>query len=246
MSDFNHPQNQPLRASRDDVAGPGPQPREKRPAPRGKLFSTGNLLTLVLAVVLLFSLGLIWRQAGQIEELTRRFDELNNLIKSTDESLSESGTALRIKIREQEETLDTHWSEIKKLWGVSYDRNRKAIAENAEAAKQAAATANQAKSAADNLKQQVSGSQGKFEKLDKEIAELSTTVKSLSTSSLGVSLQLEEIESRLAKLQELQDKLNGLSGRVADNESALKALDVYRSQVNQQLHQLRQQASGAP
>lgn len=258
MSDYRDQQNQPIRASRDDVEHkplraekPVSEPKAvsaaKAPvASSGKLFSGTNLLILMLFIIVVLSLGMTWKQSQEISELTGKFDALDNLIKSTDESLSQSGTALSLKIREQGDELDKHWTEIKKLWGVSYDRNRKAIEANQKGVEEAKSVANQAKSTANKQQELIAKSEQALAKLEGEIASISTSVRSLSTSNLATTVQLEEIDSRLSSIADLQQKLTGLSKRIADSESALKALDVYRSQVNQQLSQLRQKVDAAP
>ncbi len=137
MSDYGNQRDEPIRVSRDDVRpATGAKTKASKPAKSGGGGLSKGALWL-LALVVLASLGIIWKQAGEIDQLRSQFEELDAFIKSTDESLSESGTALSLKLREQSETLDKHWAEIKKLWGVSYDRNRKAIEENKALAEKA-------------------------------------------------------------------------------------------------------------
>ena len=255
MSDYGNQRDEPIRASRDDVRpAAGAKPKATKPAKSGGGgFFKGGLPTLALAVVVLVSLGIIWKQSGEINELRSQFDELDALIKSTDESLSESGTALSLKLREQSETLDKHWSEIKKLWGVSYDRNRKAIEENKSLAEKASATAGEAKSAAEQAKAAAAKQQQALAQateankaLQSELKALQASVKNLSNASLATTVQLEELEARLAAIDSLKKDLAGLKSRVADTEAGIKAMDVYRSQINQQLMQMRQKVQQMP
>src|SRR5690606_9962688 len=244
MSDNERYQG-PLTASRDDAGIGRGKPPPERPAGKPKRDFSGlfaGRVPLVAAVLVVLVLGaLIWRQAAQLSELRRQFDELSSLIRSTDESLSESGTMLTMKIREQQETLDTHWSEIKKLWGASYDRNRKAIEVNTKAT---AAAAKQAKEAADLARRQqqaVAELQKSLTELSAELQTTAATTRNLGGSALAVTAQLEELQSQLGDLESAVKKTQGLAPRVAETEKALKAMDTYRLQINQQLQQLRQQ-----
>ena len=229
MSEFGNERNEPLRASRDEGSSAGSKRAKPSSGKAGKKLSSGGILTLLLAFVVLGCLGLIWKQSTEIQQLREQFNEMNTLIQSTDESLNQSGTALGLKIREQQESLDEHWSEIKKLWGVSYDTNRKAIAENKALAEKAIA--------------QTSGS---IAKLNARLDTLEASSKNFSTSLLSITVQLEELAARSASVDGMSKKIADVSSRVSDTEAALKALDTYRLQINQQLNQLRQRIEHAP
>ena len=51
---------------------------------------------------------------------------------STDTSITQSEVLLAQKLETMEEQIEINDSEIRKLWGVSYDTNKKAIAKNAD------------------------------------------------------------------------------------------------------------------
>lgn len=240
MNDEQDRSRGPITANREDGSGRVPKPT--RPARSGSGFNVKQLLqggtvNLMLWVVVLILMAMLWRQAGEVSSLRQQFDELSSLIQSTDESLSQSGTALSLKIREQGDTLDKHWSEIKKLWGVSYDRNRKAIEANTKLAEEAS-------TAVTGLKKSISRLDAQLATVKDELQQTSTTAKNLGSSALATSVQLEELQAQVAELDDLSAKLKSVSTRVAGTEAALKALDTYRLQVNQQLNQLRKQVQG--
>ncbi|MFL0810620.1 MAG: hypothetical protein K6L76_09415 [Agarilytica sp.] len=124
-------------------------------------------------------------------------------------------------------------SEIRKLWGVSYDTNRKAIETN----KAAIAKASKATSG-----------------IDRKIkAATQTLAGDLRVASELVDAQqssMESIEAQNAEItrdyQALVDKLNILDSnrkelerRIQTNEQAIEAIDAFRRNVNQQLLQIR-------
>jgi chromosome segregation ATPase len=257
MSDHQDQFRAPIRANRDDdrprpVASKGASGGGEE-SEGGSRWLSGGLINIVMGVVLLATLAVVWFQSREVASLRQQFDELDGLIKSTDESLNQSGTALSLKIKEQGDTLDKHWSEIKKLWGISYDRNRKDIAQAQKTADNAGAVAKQAQATAKQQQDAVAQVQKSLEQLDKQIKDVAASLNNLSSSTLAASLQLEEIETKVSGIEAktagidgLKKELANLKSRTADSEAALKALDVYRSQVNQQLNQLRQAAQPKP
>ncbi|HEY8385285.1 MAG TPA: hypothetical protein VIK82_03600 [Porticoccaceae bacterium] len=220
--------------------------REKAPRQPRSGTSWLGVLSLVALVVVA---GFAWQQSRVLADLNARFSQLSARIESTDESLNQSGAALGLKIKEQEEKLAEHWTEIRKLWGVSYDTNRKAIAANTEAleAQKAALSTLQA-----NLKKaetSLAALQKSMDTVSKQAAEASQSVSTIRGSTLGTAAQLEELQQKVTALSSTLTTTNNgvnqlrtdLTRRVADNEQALKAMDSYRAQINQQLSQLRQQ-----
>lgn len=248
------PSSQPPRSADSrttETRKSGNPPRNVDHGPKG---STGFIWKF-LVLVLIFGLGglgyFFVEQIDKLSQLQGRFDELEAKIVSTDESLNQSGTTLSVKLaalgdnlKEQDQTLDKHWSEIKKLWGVSNDRNRKKI--------QA-----QEKTLVDQGKT-VKGLQTSMSARKKDIASLTTKVDKASQSmetvvnaSLAAKLEMNDL---VEQSQQTNDQLNrleksieqlkqNLNSRVADNEEAINAIDAYRLQVNRDIQLLKQQLS---
>lgn len=124
------------------AAQPNPKRRLNPPParPTGSAVNTAvqhkkTSLAGVYFLLLLILLGAasagywLWQQNQMLlKELQYTKGEIQNLdhqLLAADVSANEQGSTL-------EETLNTHASEIRKLWGVSYDTNRKAIATNQE------------------------------------------------------------------------------------------------------------------
>ena len=182
-----------------------------------------------------------WQQYQQLTMLQASFDNLNERLTSTDDSLSQSEGALRLTINDQKKTLEKHWSEIRKLWGVSNDRNKNKIDKNLKTA-----TSN---------KQRIT----KLEKGSDKLAEVakqqglnSKQIADVSNSTLGISVDIESIQQRLQSAanqlstieQSLKRWQSEVNGRLDKNDEAIDAIDSYRRQVNQELLQLRNQLTG--
>lgn len=193
----------------------------------------------VLVVILLLGLGGLGYFFVQVTEnlalLQSRFDDLESKIDSTDESLNQSGTARGIKLKSHDEILDKHWSEIKKLWGVSNDRNRKKIEAQEKSIKSLEASRAARKKDVANL--------------TAKLTKTGKSVDSMASASLAAKL---EVNDMVNQSQELVDQLNSLKQslkasqldlqtRVAGNEEAINAIDAYRRQVNRDIQQIKQQ-----
>jgi len=248
MSDKDFRPIDPIVPQRDDYAARRPVVDHKTPKPGktpsrpaapgnggGKLGGFWKLLLLLLVVAQAGTAFFAWQQSRLLADLGQRFDSLSSRIESTDESLNQSGAALGVKIKEHQQSLDEHWAEIKKLWGVAYDTNRKAIAANKTAIDDQAAAVSKAEKTAAAM-------QAKVDQANK-------SVESIRSSSLALAAQVEEQADRLQRLADNIGKLEKsiqqwqgtFNSRLADSDEAMRAMDAYRQQINQQLAQIRQQ-----
>jgi chromosome segregation ATPase len=252
MNDERFEKFEPLYAEPDDrssgrSAGARPSARPRRGGGAG-----GRLLALV-ALLAAAGLGWFsWQQQQGLEALDRQFTELRARLDSTGETLSESGASLASRLEAQDAQLDTHWSEIKKLWGVANDRNRSAIEQQNKALagleaelkrleqdlKGARASAREAAEAAAAAKSQVAG--------------LAAGIDALKRERLADSAALEELQGQVrqartgvgaleGQVRELRDSV-ARSG--AENRKALASIDTFRRETNLQLQALREQLSG--
>ncbi|TBR42448.1 hypothetical protein CBF23_006980 [Marinomonas agarivorans] len=178
---------------------------------------------------------MIWSQNQQLKnELQGRIQELDNQLIAADASAAEKGLTI-------EETLKKHDSEIRKLWGVSYDTNRKAIKKNTDqVASLTKSQSSQQKSQATlekkfseqensqkTLVEQQKNLTTSLSKLEKDTVaplknqqtELEKQAKSLSQT---VDKQAERIETLLKSLAELEDQNTKSSAKLNMAEKTLK------------------------
>lgn len=199
----------------------------------------GGGLWKILVVILLLAWVAVtwfaWHQSLQQAGLLARFDQLASKISSTDESLSQSGAAMSVKIQEQSAELEKHWSEIKKLWGVANDRNRKTLDEHKALLKEQASTLKKTKDA--------------LNKLTTTVTAVEKEMHGLKSDGLAASAQFEDVRDELAiagaSVENLNKQLRALQERVTsssrDNEKAMAAIDSFRRQTNQDLQAIREQ-----
>ncbi|MDO3387093.1 hypothetical protein QWI17_14700 [Gilvimarinus sp. SDUM040013] len=160
---------------------------------------------------------------------------------------------LNLNSNESNETVDQirdklEWadSEIRKLWGVSHDTNRKriqanqeAIAANKRTLSSAEKDAASARAATASLKRDV----------EAELAGLQTQLASAQEAMATLTSSADRIESLSLDVQRVMQQMPGLRGlaaRVKTNEEAIAAIDAYRRSINRDILQLKQQLGGAP
>ncbi|WP_438952130.1 hypothetical protein [Porticoccus sp.] len=206
----------------------------------GTIGPVWKFLVLVLLLGLAGMSYLLVQEKGRLAQLQSRFDELEVKIVSTDESLNQSGATLGMKIREHEETLDKHWSEIRKLWGVSFDTNRKNIESQGATLTAQEKTIKGLQASAAERKQEIAGMAGKVEKAGQ-------SAETAASSAMAAKLEVNDLVDRLqaisTRLNAIDKTVKDASSRTSANEEAIRAIDAYRLQVNRDLQLIKQQLS---
>lgn len=186
----------------------------------------GPMALFLVVVAIGFSAFSYW-QLQLTQEMLRAADvriaQLESQLTLTDDEASASVTALQAKIKVTD-------SEIRKLWGVSYDTNRKRIAENLEAV-----TALKKTLATAQAQNKVS-----FDSAQTDIKFLNELVDSQQVSLA----QIEQKNTAIIAMFDKGAKTNeAIEKRIAVNEEAIEAIDAFRRSINQQLLQLKSATS---
>lgn len=217
---------------------------------------SGQWLWKVLILLLLLGLaavsGFAWQQSQAQAELLARFDELATKISSTDESLNQSGAAIAVALKEQGAELDKHWAEIKKLWVLGNETNRRALTENKVGLDNIKTNLDAHKASIDNLGQAVKevdqATNALKARLDTELKRIDVA----SSSALAAAAQADDLNGRVKAVSEKLNVLDksvretqaSLSTRVTENEQAIRSIDSFRRQMNQQMQEIRQRPAG--
>lgn len=228
-------QNRMGNQRRPNTGAPG-RPGASRPQVAKK--SAIGAFALVLALVATAGAGVAGWQLVETQQAltsaTSRIAEMEARLNLTNDESSQSVTAIH-------EKLDWADSEIRKLWGVSYDTNRKAIAQNKDNITAAAANANKA---ADDAKAAKTLA-------DQHKSQLSVLQAQSNEQQLLVSRAVEDINLQAQQLKQLTDLANRvdtlskrLEQRVGDSEQAIEAINAFRRSANSDIQQLKQQLSG--
>ena len=210
-----------------------------------------------MVLLIVGAVGGGWTYNEQSQELTVLREELKDALGFIRQSkllmarfegrLSETGAEMAEGDTEAQKKLKFLDSEVRKLWGIAYDRNRKAIGVNDGSIK---LHASELKSTASELENITSANKKQAEKLNNLVKSLSVqqsstrvlqsellTVKGSNEQLLDQIKQLEDVSS--AALLVIRQEINQLAeneamaGRVQQNELAIEAIDASRLQLNE-------------
>lgn len=247
MKERQEPTISTLPPEQDEPPRPGPSdPRpKKRPKPppvSGRpvvVRSPLGPLALLLAVgALAFGGYSYWMLMQTQESLASsqqmiatadlRIQELERQLTISDDESTQSLTAIQANVRENA-------SEIRKLWGVSYDRNRNAIAALQTSVKDLTESIS-------SVDQRVTSGAEEIAKVSDGVTEVTGEVRVLSEL---LNAQQSAIDSAAGATQQeaLIERVNALESdlvrRVTGNEEAIEAIDAFRVQVNRDLQSLK-------
>ena len=192
----------------------------------------GKFATAVLVVGLVMAGWFIANQHQLLNEdkviladAQVRISTLEDRLRVTDEAMTNTGEATREQIGFWE-------TEIRKLWAVSNERNRKWIKDNESGLKKQSETISSLQASNRDLSATVGRHESSFRQQQEIIDQLT-------------SLQLQ-VQQMLASQRDMVDKVNvaqqsvaglqaGLANRVSENEQAVASMDAYRVAVNSRL-----------
>jgi chromosome segregation ATPase len=175
--------------------------------------------------------GLGWMQyqdlATKHSSLLQRFELLESRLSSTDESVIQSGAAMQVTISKQGDQLKKHWSEIKKLWGVTNDINKGKIEKN---------------------QKDISFLASKRNTLEESVNKDSKKLATLSANYLGMAADVEAIAESMRNQSDGLNRINSsvalINQRIKNNAEGIESMEAFRRQINQKIYALEQR-SGA-
>ena len=211
----------------------GTRPRP-RPAPAPKSGSSALMGVLCFMVILVSgAAAYLFLQTQTLTEqrndLDARVQVLEQKLSVTDESLSESGAAIQTVLKDHQEDLELQMSEIRKLWGVSYDTNRLNI---------------------ESLQKDRTSQSAQLTSIKSSVSNLDSRVNAAANQSISLVAGFDDVEQQVRGLNDsissIKSDLGSQKSRVADHSAAIESFDQYRLQINQRLLQLENQSRSAP
>lgn len=208
----------------------------KRPTSAAQAPAAGKqtlaMIALVLAVIVGALAGLLFTQLQTVQQKLERAEgvivsQADN-IDVLNEKLSVTGENANMSVDALKTSADEHDSEIRKLWHLSNQRNRPAIAANKKAVAAVKSTASKAQSGVSAQKKKTAALE---KQIDTELAEIKErlekvefSTKSLAEIELRISQQNESIQSLQANIAEL--KKSGLGQDAADIQLQLEDIGI--------------------
>ncbi|WP_295801851.1 hypothetical protein [uncultured Microbulbifer sp.] len=213
--------NGPIGGQRYRTQAPAPAADPEPRSGGGSSFLA--IVALLLAMAGLGGAGFLYTQwqetRVQLVDAEGRIQQLEKRFEMSGEESAASVEVLNAKVKENA-------SEIRKLWGVSYDTNRKNISAN-----QSAAASNKKEIAA--LSKKIGNLDGAL----KKVAALESELAKLKESTVSASRDTKDTVAKLER--QLSSVRSDLTMRVGANEEAIQSIDTYRRTVNKDLVQLR-------
>ncbi len=224
-------------------------PSDKSPPPvTAKSGSGVSLLLSFIIVLALFALGWYsWQQQQEIDRLNERLgdasgfmDQSKLLIARLEGKLSETGEVLAETGTSAEKKLAFLDTEMRKLWGVSNDRNKKAIEENQQALAGLDKKLDQIQKASTQEIAAISGELKDVLKLIKEFdARASTLANEMSVLKTEQDSVNASVKSQLTQQKQLvegfkKDAQSYLE-RMAKMDLSVESINVSRRQLNERV-----------
>lgn len=234
----------PLSVGPEDSTGyrrPGggrrrPPSGEKAP----RMIGTNLILAILVAGLVMAG----WFIANQHQLLVDSQSSLTNAegrLKLLEDRLIVTDAQLTDTGSETKEQLQNWESEIRKLWAVSNERNKKWIKDN----EQAITKLNKSVTDIAASSREVNAAVGRHESAFKQ-------QQIIIDQLTSVEIQMQQI---LSTQRDLVDRVNanrqtvaslqaGLAGKVSDNEQAVASMDSYRVQTNSRLAEIERRLAG--
>ncbi len=207
-------------------------------APKQSNFN-GLLVFVIVLMAIMMGFG-----GYTLFEVQKKLDQSNELlaqgqenIRELDSRLAATGTDVSKTLQDLKEQVSTNFSEIDKLWAVSYRQNRPDIQKNLRAIA----------ALEDNLGKKV-------ETMDQSVKQMSSqyqsTLNEISSLREGLLRDNEELITEIALLRgQVQDQavaqeairrnISSLTQQVKETDEAIAAIDRHRLQLTQKLAQLQ-------
>ena len=232
-----------IKPDQDDVASYRRIGRSEAP----KQSNFNGLLVFVI-VLMAIMMGIGGYTIFELQERLARSSELleqgQENIRQLDSRLAATGTDVSKPLQDLKAQVETNFSEIDKLWAVSYRQNRPDIQKNVRAIAE--------------LKDDLGG---KINSMDASVKQMTGQYQSmlseLTALREGLLKDNEELITEIALLRgQVQDQavaqeaskrsMNSLARQITENQDAIKSIDQYRLQINQRLIDLQNQIQGQP
>ena len=193
----------------------------------------------IFSVILLLGLAaagwFLFVQQEELGEERGRLDQANQRLMVLEERLSATDNAMMQEGQDTKEQIGFWQDEIRKLWAVSNERNKKWIKDNERSINKITASIDGVVASTRNIQAAVDRHESAFEQQQGIIDQLAS-----------LELQLQQIVRSQRDLVDKVNKVNAsfsqirgdLSGKVNDNVEAIESIDAYRVTLNAKIREL--------
>ena len=211
-----------------------PPPAQRAPTPiSARRQSLAGIYALLLIIVAAAAGGAYWLWSNnqqlkkQLASAQEQIDTLNDQVLATDASTDALGSSV-------EQTLKNHDSEIRKLWGVAYDRNRSAIAEQSETVSALEDRVAQIRESLSTQSKLVAVQGDAFNEIEDGYNRLVDSVASVESAQEGQAQSIGRLDDAVTQIETAQDdassyqreQLEGVRQRLDELTDRLSEMDA--------------------
>lgn len=210
---------------------------------------TGGVSTVVLVMVVLVlmataGLSVYLYKNLQVAEKSiaiyeLRISDLEQRLSVTDESMSESSVAMKVKVRE----LD---SEIRKLWDNVWKKAKQQLAEHDAMLQKHQQSIAANETFVSSTKQQFASNTKVVAELRSQLEQARQMRETVLANQARLALQDDKLDNSTDKVNILANDINKLNKRVSSSEEWIESINGFRRQVNRDITELKQRVSTAP
>lgn len=193
-------------------------------------------LAVILILGALVAVGVfqLHSQTVQLESARDRIAELEKRLSTTDESVTRSGVALQVTIKDIQARQQELTAEMDKLWASAWRRNQSEINDQGNKIKSLSATQGKNRTDIDQINRIASA-------LKADISALQSRIENLPSLEKNVRSHERSIPELKAKIEALERSNSDLRKQVADSAGWIESNNVFRQQTNKSISRLEQQ-----
>ena len=191
-----------------------------------------NLIVVVLIAGLVLAGWFIANQQQMLKEEQARVNDANSRLEKLEARLIATDSALSQGGADTQEQIGFWESEIRKLWAVSNERNRKWIKDNERNVDKVAKTLNGIEASNRDLKAAIGRHESAFSQQQALVDQLTSLELQMQQIVRG---QRDLVDKVNAATQSVASMRASLAGKVDDNSEAIQSMDAFRVAINSRL-----------
>jgi chromosome segregation ATPase len=225
--------------------------RSGRPeAPRQSNFN-GLLVFVILVMAIMMGVGgfALWEVQQKLAQSNQLLAKGQENVRELEDRLSATGTDVSKTLQTMQAEIKTNFSEIDKLWGVSYRNNRPNIDRNMQSIDQIKTTNRQLDGQLAALLDTMNEVTTRFDRLGSDMIEVRQGLIDDNTEMVTqVSMIRGQIQDQTDQVEANKRAINIIDKQMIDANEAIDVINRYRIQINQRLVEMERnlQAPSAP
>lgn len=205
----------------------------------------GILVFVIVLLAIMMGVGgyALWEVQQRLERSNELLTQAQQNVDDLRERLSATGDSTSKAFQDMQEQIATNFSEIDKLWGVAYRRNRPNIEKNTTSIEK---IQGQLDKDLGQLARRMTDVDREFGEFATRMTDLRQTLESDNEEMLTqVSLLRGQVQDQSVIVEGQRRSIAVLESDLATVQEAIDVIDQYRQRVNQQLLDLRQQVQSS-